>query len=165
MLTYKLIEKNPSLYPCFQCGVCTESCPVAQVSEGRYNPRDLILNVLLGLEKKIFGQENAFTLWGCTYCDTCDEVCPQKVNLLDIFDTLKNMSAERGEAPHYYTKKVLTVLEHGKAIPKQPAIERRRKELKLPSIMDPNLDEIQKLLKSSTLLQKSSMLEKNINAS
>jgi len=165
VLTLKLIKKNPSLYPCFQCGVCTEACPVAQVSEGRFNPRRLILEVLLGLNEKIFGPENVFTIWACTFCEICNELCPQKVKLTDIFTTLKNMSAERGEAPDYYTRKVLALLEHGKAIPKQPAIERRRQELKLPSIMDPNLDEIQKLLKSSILLQKPSMLENTIKAS
>jgi heterodisulfide reductase subunit C len=150
--TLKLLEKNPLLYPCFQCGVCTESCPVANATKGKYNPRDLILKVLQGLEEDIFGQENAFTIWGCTVCDTCDEVCPQKGMPLEIFTTLKNMSTERGEAPpHYYTQ-VKTVLEHGKAIPMQPAIERRRQELDLPSILEPNMDEIQKLL-SSTKVQ------------
>jgi heterodisulfide reductase subunit C len=151
MLTLKLIENNPSLYPCFQCGVCTESCPVAQVSEGRYNPRRLLLNVLLGLEKKIFGRENTFTIWGCTLCDLCDEVCPQKVEPTEIFSTLKSMSAERGEAPSYYNTQVATIIEYGKAIPLQSAIERRREELKLPSIQKPDMEEIKKLLSSTNL--------------
>ena len=159
LLTLKLIEENPTLYPCFQCGVCTESCPIAQISEGRYNPRRLILNVLLGLEKKIFGQENAFTIWGCTLCNNCDEVCPQKVEPTEIFFTLKNMSAERGEAPSYYYSQLETVLEYGKAIPKQPAIERRRQELKLPSILEPDVDEIKKLLSSTNLPSKLSTIE------
>ena len=164
VLTLKLIKKNPSLYPCLQCGVCTESCPVAQVSEGRYNPRRLIINVLFGLEKKIFGQENIFSIWGCTLCETCNELCPQKVKLTDVFTTLKNMSFKRGEAPNGYARQVLTVLEHGKAIPKQPAIERRRQELNLPSIMDPDVEEIQLLLKSTIMPHKSLLLE-NIKVS
>ena len=150
-MNLKLIKKNPSLYPCFQCGVCTESCPVAQVTEGEYNPRSLILKVLLGLEKQIFSQENAFTIWGCTVCDTCNDVCPQKVEPTEIFTTLKNMSTERGEAPPYYYTQVATVLEHGKAIPSQPAIERRREELKLPPIQKPDVNEIQKLLSSTKI--------------
>jgi len=150
-LTLKLLGKIPSLYPCFQCGVCTEACPVAQVTEGEYNPRSLILKVLLGLEKQIFSQENAFTIWGCTVCDTCNEVCPQKVEPTEIFTTLKNMSTERGEAPPYYYTQAATVLEHGKAIPSQPAIERRREELKLPPIQKPDVNEIQKLLSSTKI--------------
>ena len=147
-LAFKLIEKNPSLYPCFQCGVCTESCPIAKVSEGRYNPRRLILDVLLGFEKKIFGQENSFKIWGCTKCDLCDIVCPQKVEPTKIFTTLKNMSAERGEAPSLYYIQIERILACGKAIPTQPAIERRREELNLPSILEPEVDEIKKLLSS-----------------
>ncbi|GAH00524.1 unnamed protein product, partial [marine sediment metagenome] len=150
-LTLKLLEKVPSLYPCFQCGICAESCPVAQVTEGKYNPRSLILKVLLGLETQIFSPENAFTIWGCTVCDTCNEVCPQKVEPTELFTTLKNMSTERGEAPpHYYTQ-AETILEHGKAIPSQPAIERRREELKLPPIQKPDVNEIQKLLSSTKI--------------
>ncbi|MHA2282412.1 MAG: 4Fe-4S dicluster domain-containing protein [Promethearchaeota archaeon] len=158
-LSLKFIKKYPSLYPCFQCGICTESCPVAMVTEGKYNPRSLLLKVLLGLEKNIFGPENAFTIWGCTVCDTCNEVCPQKVMPLEIFTTLKNMSAERGEAPSHYYTQVATVLEYGKAIPPQPAIESRRQELKLPPIREPDIDEIKKLLNSTDLQSKLSTIE------
>jgi heterodisulfide reductase subunit C len=165
MLTLELIKKNPALYPCFQCGICTEVCPVAQVSEGRYNPRRLILEILLGHNQKIFGPENVFHLWGCTLCDTCVELCPQKVIPTEIFAALKNMSSKRGEAPNYYTSQVSTVFEYGKAIPMQPTIERRRQELMLPSIMNPDVDEIQKLLKSIILPHRISTLEKVIRVS
>jgi len=158
-LTLKLLENNPSLYPCFQCGVCAESCPVAQVSEGRYNPRRLILNVLLGFEKQIFGQENVFQIWGCTLCDMCDEVCPQKIKPTEIIITLKNMSAERGEAPPYYYAQIERILECGKTIPTQPAIERRREELNLPAILEPDVDEIKKLLSSQNLSSKLSTIK------
>ncbi|MFX0001410.1 MAG: 4Fe-4S dicluster domain-containing protein [Candidatus Hodarchaeota archaeon] len=139
---------------CYQCATCSGACPVAQVTEGRYNPRRLILDALLGLKEKIFGPENAFTIWGCTVCDTCDEVCPQKVELTEIFTILKNMSVERGEAPNHYTGQALTVLEHGKAIPMQPAIERRRTQLGLPIIMEPDINEVKKLLETTKLPEK-----------
>ena len=127
---------------------------MAMVTEGKYNPRRLILDALLGLKEKIFGAENSFTIWGCTMCDTCDEVCPQKVELTEIFILLKNMSVERGEAPVYYTSQASTVLEFGKAIPMQPAIERRRDQLGLPKIMAPDVSEVQKILKATKLAEK-----------
>ena len=139
---------------CYQCATCSGACPVAQVTEGRYNPRRLILDALLGLKEKIFGSENAFNIWGCTVCDTCDEVCPQKVELTEIFIILKNLSVERGEAPAHYTGQASTVLEHGKAIPMQPAIERRRTQLGLPAIMAPDVNEIKKLLEATKLPEK-----------
>ncbi|MFW9897195.1 MAG: 4Fe-4S dicluster domain-containing protein [Candidatus Thorarchaeota archaeon] len=147
-------EIGNTLAYCYQCATCSGACPVAQVTEGRYNPRRLILDALLGLKEKIFGPENAFNIWGCTVCDTCDEVCPQKVELTEIFTILKNMSVERGEAPAHYTGQASTVLEHGKAIPMQPAIERRRTQLGLPEIMAPDMGEIKKLLEATKLPEK-----------
>ncbi len=137
---------------CYQCATCSGACPVAQVTEGRYNPRRLILDALLGLKEKIF--ENPFVVWGCTLCDTCDEVCPQKVDLTEIFTILRNMSVVRGDAPVHYTGQASTVLEHGKAIPMQPAIERRRTQLGLPEIMAPDIDEVKKLLEATKLPEK-----------
>ncbi|MFX1259244.1 MAG: 4Fe-4S dicluster domain-containing protein [Promethearchaeota archaeon] len=139
---------------CYQCATCSGACPVAQVTEGRYNPRRLILDALLGLKEKIFGKENIFNIWGCTVCDTCDEVCPQKVELTEIFTILKNKSVEKGEAPDYFTTQASTILENGKAIPSQPAIERRRDQLGLPKIMAPDIGEVKKLLEATGLAEK-----------
>ncbi|MFO8019545.1 MAG: 4Fe-4S dicluster domain-containing protein [Promethearchaeia archaeon] len=139
---------------CYQCATCSGACPVAQVTEGRYNPRRLILDSLLGLKDKIFGRKESFNIWGCTICDTCDEVCPQKVNLTDIFTLLKNESVQRGEAPEHYTKQASVILESGLAIPLQSAIERRRKKFSLPEVMDPDLEEVQKLLEATDLTEK-----------
>ena len=139
---------------CYQCATCSGACPVAQVTQGRYNPRRLILDALLGLKEKIFGKENAFSIWGCTVCDTCDEVCPQKVELTEIFTILKNISIERGEGPNYYTTQASTILEHGKAIPMQPAIERRRQQLGLPEIISPDVKEVTKILEATKLPEK-----------
>jgi heterodisulfide reductase subunit C len=139
---------------CYQCATCSGACPVAQVTNGRYNPRRLILDSLLGLKEKIFGAENSFNMWGCTMCDTCDEICPQKVDLTEIFVILKNESVRRGEAPEYFISQASTILKHGKAIPMQSAIERRREQFELPEILAPNVEEVQKLLKATKLAEK-----------
>ena len=70
------------------------------------------------------GEKDNFSIWGCTVCDTCDEVCPQKIELTEIFTVLKNMSIAAGEGPDYYTTQASTIYDSGKAIPSQPAIER-----------------------------------------
>ena len=147
-------DLGDTLAYCYQCATCSGACPVAQVTGGRYNPRRLILDALLGLKEKIFGAENSFNIWGCTVCDTCDEVCPQKVELTEIFIILKNMSVLRGEAPEHYTMQAQTVLENGKAIPMQSAIERRRGQLGLPEVMAPDIKEIEKLFDKTKLSDK-----------
>jgi len=43
------------------------------------------------------------------------------------------------------------VYDFGKAIPSQPAIERRRDQLGLPKIESPNVEEVQKMLNETKL--------------
>ncbi|MFX0188977.1 MAG: 4Fe-4S dicluster domain-containing protein [Candidatus Hodarchaeota archaeon] len=141
---------DDTLKYCYQCARCTDVCPVAKVSDQRYNPRPIILNSFLGLNTFI-GQKNNFSIWGCTVCDTCDEECPQKIELTEIFTVLKNMSIAAGEGPDYYTTQASTIYDNGKAIPPQPAVERRREQLDLPKIEPPNVNEVQKILNATKL--------------
>ncbi|MBD3254601.1 MAG: 4Fe-4S dicluster domain-containing protein [Candidatus Lokiarchaeota archaeon] len=131
---------------CYQCNRCTDVCPVAKVTNQRYSPRPIILNSFLGFKGAIFGQEDSFNLWGCTICDTCDEICPQKIELTEIFAILKNMSIALGEGPEHYTGQASAIYDSGKAIPMQSAIERRRKQMGLPMIEPPEVEEVQTIL-------------------
>lgn len=135
---------------CYQCARCTDVCPVAKVTDQRYNPRPVILNSFLGLNIFI-GEKNNFSIWGCTVCDTCDEECPQKIELTEIFTVLKNMSIAAGEGPDYYTTQASTIYDNGKAIPPQPAVERRREQMGLPKVEPPNVNEVQKILNATKL--------------
>ncbi|MHA1292828.1 MAG: 4Fe-4S dicluster domain-containing protein [Promethearchaeota archaeon] len=135
---------------CYQCARCTDVCPVAKVTDMRYNPRPVIMNSFLGLNTFI-GEKDNFSIWGCTVCDTCDEVCPQKIELTEIFTVIKNMSIAKGEGPDYYTTQASAIYNSGKAIPMQPAIERRRQQMGLPSIEPPNVEEVQKILNETKL--------------
>jgi heterodisulfide reductase subunit C len=145
--TLNSIKINPTLYPCLQCGICTTECPVSKVTNGNYNPRRNILATLLGYRDLILEGEN-LTVWGCTDCHTCEEVCPQHIELTDLFSSLKNQSIVLGKGPEYVIEQAKTVFNNAKAIPSQPAIERRRQELGLPPVSEPNINEIQTLLKN-----------------
>jgi len=135
---------------CYQCNRCTDVCPVSQIAPDRYNPRGNIMGAFLGINM-FMGQKSNFGIWGCTVCDTCDEVCPQKIELTEIFTVLKNMSIAAGEGPEYYTIQASTIYDAGKAIPPQPAIERRREQLGLPKIEEPDISEVQKILTETKL--------------
>ena len=141
---------HDALKYCYQCSRCTDVCPVSRVAPDRYNPRGNIMLSFLGIN--VFkGQKDNFALWGCTVCDTCDEICPQKIELTEIFTVLKNMSIAAGEGPDYYTTQASAIYDAGKAIPSQPAIERRREQLGLPKIEEPSVDEVQKILNATKL--------------
>lgn len=135
---------------CYQCCRCNDVCPVSEASGGNYNPRTLIMRSLLGLKGMVMDADQ-FQVWGCQVCDTCDEVCPQSIHLTEIFALLKNLSVQAGTSPDYYTTQAKMIFENGKAIPMQPAIERRRVKMELPAVQPPDLNEIQTILKATKL--------------
>ncbi|MFW9824304.1 MAG: hypothetical protein ACFFE4_15280, partial [Candidatus Thorarchaeota archaeon] len=83
-----------------------------------------------------------------TVCDTCDEVCPQSIELTEIFTFLKNKSIEQGKGPEFIYSQASAIFENAKAIPSQPAIERRREQLGLPAVVTPDIGEVQTLLRN-----------------
>jgi heterodisulfide reductase subunit C len=137
---------------CYQCSRCTDNCPVNAVTADfytttGYNPRSNILNALLGYKDAIFSAD-PLTIWGCTVCDTCDEVCPQNIELTEIFTLLKNQSVANGDAPDFIYSQAKAIFDNAKAIPSQPAIVRRREQFGLPAVAEPDVSEFQTLLKN-----------------
>ena len=55
---------------------------------------------------------------------------------------------KKGDAPEYLIGQAKAIFESAKAIPSQPAIERRREQLGLPSVKAPNAEEVQSLFKN-----------------
>ncbi|MHC4230312.1 MAG: 4Fe-4S dicluster domain-containing protein [Planctomycetota bacterium] len=57
---------------CYQCGACVGDCPAATYSSD-FNPREIMLKVLYGLELELLVVDS--TLWHCTNCYNCHERC------------------------------------------------------------------------------------------
>jgi heterodisulfide reductase subunit C len=137
---------------CYQCNHCTYECPVSDVvGSDVYNPRKLILYSFLGMKGNIIGKKQNAALWACTTCDTCDEVCPNDIELTKIFYILRNISVRAGEAPEAYILQAKTIMENGTAIPMQSAIERRREQMGLKNLPAPALSEIKTIFKELKL--------------
>jgi len=77
---------------CFACGLCTASCPVADI-DPEYNPRKIIRMVLLGMRKEVLSSNLP---WLCTQCYTCQAHCPQNVKFSDVMKALRNMAVREG---------------------------------------------------------------------
>lgn len=77
---------------CFSCGLCTASCPVAEINP-EYNPRKIIRMALLGMREEVL---SSGFIWLCTQCYTCQAHCPQNVNFSDVMKALRNMAVREG---------------------------------------------------------------------
>ena len=76
---------------CFECGICTASCPIVKLISKKYNPRMLLQKVSHDLDDTITEVDP----WLCAWCDRCHERCPQGLNLPEIFLLARNIAAER----------------------------------------------------------------------
>ncbi len=139
------INIKAKLQFCYQCNKCTTDCPVANYAAKPYNPRQIMLQALLGLKDPLLNAADNFNLYGCTACDTCDEVCPGDLELTEVFMLLKNMMAQANKAPKAYMGQAKAIADSGYAIPLQSAIDRRRDQMGLPKAQLAKADEVKSL--------------------
>ena len=84
---------NLDLAYCFQCGVCSGSCPTVDRME--YGPRRMMHMVRLGLVDQALQSKD---IWMCVSCFSCTARCPQGIQIADVMSALRNMSLARGVA-------------------------------------------------------------------
>ncbi|OGO18464.1 MAG: hypothetical protein A2Z14_11420 [Chloroflexi bacterium RBG_16_48_8] len=72
-----------AIAPCFQCGVCTTTCPWDVVREDGFSVRTLIRNAQLGLS------QGFDSLWTCTSCGQCEASCPRGVPIAEVIRGLR----------------------------------------------------------------------------
>jgi heterodisulfide reductase subunit C len=78
---------------CFQCGVCSGSCPTGSKME--YGPRRIMHMVRLGLADRLLRSRD---IWLCVSCFSCAARCPQGVEIADVMSVLRNLALARGVA-------------------------------------------------------------------
>jgi NADPH-dependent glutamate synthase beta subunit-like oxidoreductase len=79
---------------CYECGICTGSCPMAELLGKDYNPRRLLAQIFLDAESVLASDE----LWLCAWCYRCHKRCNQALKVPEIFLTLRKIAVERGYA-------------------------------------------------------------------
>jgi len=81
-----------ALKSCYQCGLCTASCPWNLVRS--FLTRRLIHESQVGL-LDLESEE----VWLCATCGACVERCPRGVEIIDIFKALRGIGSQWGIAP------------------------------------------------------------------
>ena len=87
---------------CFACGLCTASCPVADIDQ-KFNPRRIIRMVLLGMRKEVLSSD---TIWFCIQCYNCQGHCPQNVDFADIMKALRSIAIREGYVAASFEQKI-----------------------------------------------------------
>ena len=77
--------------PCFQCGVCTATCPWGLVRDDAPSVRNIMRQAQLGLVREAEG------LWLCTTCAQCEPGCPRGVPVADVLRSLRYLLWKRRE--------------------------------------------------------------------
>ncbi len=85
---------------CYECGICTASCPVAWKTPQYHNPRSLIQKVIFDFEQA--SKETG--LWMCMRCYRCHDRCPQRIDLPQIFWLIRNFAIEQNYLPDLTAK-------------------------------------------------------------
>jgi len=86
-----LIDAEKLQY-CYECGICTASCPIVELLPEHYHPRTLLQRIFLDLDGVL--KEEA--LWLCAWCYRCYRRCPQKLLLPEIFLRARKLAVENG---------------------------------------------------------------------
>lgn len=95
MVLTELIERVMSLsgknvYLCYQCGMCSSSCPMAQYMD--LLPHQVIRLLQLGNPDVV----KVKAIWLCVSCMTCSDRCPRRVEPSAVFEALRQLTLRKG---------------------------------------------------------------------
>lgn len=130
-----------NLLLCYQCGSCTGGCPVGKIMNS-YNPRQIIHMTLMGLKNDVLTSD---LIWLCASCYTCQERCPQEVEIADLMFALRNMAVEEGHVPRAMIDQASMLLDNGRIVPFTSLVERSRQTLGLSKIPNASPDVVKKI--------------------
>lgn len=79
-------QGGEGILKCFACGACTARCPEMDVKP-EWNARVIIRKALLGLKEEVLNSE---FVWICSAHYRCLEKCPQKVNVKEVMNAVRD---------------------------------------------------------------------------
>jgi heterodisulfide reductase subunit C len=143
----KLAALKETARPCFQCGICSSSCPVFRVAP-ELNPRISVDSIIT---KGVVPREG--NEWLCAYCLMCDQRCPMGVSLAEILMEIKNISAREGKAPPDVIESAESLMGDGCLSPISGRSEKIRTELGLPYLPRADPTDVMKIFKATGAIE------------
>ena len=78
---------------CFECGICTASCSMAEMLGNEYGPRRLLEDIYTNPEEALSSE----AIWVCAWCYRCYNRCPQGLKVPEILLSMRKAAVERGQ--------------------------------------------------------------------
>ena len=168
---------------CIQCGACHYACPVVEINEEYFGPAAFTAAYRFSADVRDNSEnrlkdvnEMGQGVWDCVKCFECAEVCPKEINPIEKITKLHQMAFQEGVAQNNvavrhavgFVKSIakrgvldeggLVLYSEGPAIVKHlPVAFKMFKKGKIPLPWNipssQNLDEIKKLVKSSSTVK------------
>jgi heterodisulfide reductase subunit C len=132
------------LTACFQCTKCSAGCPVSD--KVNIQVHEVMRMLLFGLVEVL----ETDMVWLCTTCYTCQERCPQGIDITDILFGLKNMAFKKGMAPQGYIAARKSLYESGRLY--EPT-DWEREDLELDDVPEFNVEDTKKIFDKMGLMK------------
>ncbi|MFW9966078.1 MAG: 4Fe-4S dicluster domain-containing protein [Candidatus Thorarchaeota archaeon] len=132
------------LTACFQCAKCSAGCPVSD--KVNIQVHELMRMLLFGLKEVL----ETDMVWLCTTCYTCQERCPQGIDITDIIFGLKNMAFKKKITPSGYIAARKSLYDIGRLY--EPT-EWEREDLELDDVPELNVEDTRKVLDKMGLMK------------
>jgi len=132
------------LTACFQCAKCSAGCPVSD--KVNIQIHEVMRMLLFGLKEVL----ETDMVWLCTTCYTCQERCPQGIEITDILFGLKNMAFKKGITPPGYSGARQSLFDTGRLY--EPT-DWERDDLGLDPVPTLNIEDTKKMLKKTGLMK------------
>ena len=137
------MPNGEELSACFACSTCTAACPIA--NSWKYKPHQLIRMIILGMREEVLSSDE---IWLCLTCFQCQERCPQKVRVTDIFFDCKDLAAEEGKIPENIVGLAKELLNNGQLYAVTADWEREDMGLE-PEVPGLSIDGVKEILKNT----------------
>jgi heterodisulfide reductase subunit C len=138
------------LMHCYQCGTCTNDCPVAKRVE-EFRPRNIARLVMYGQKERLMEGD---LLYLCAGCYTCYEHCPQEVHVSEIITGLRTIALNDGHLLPGFKAIMQSIAEMGYIYEIDEFENEMREDDDLPPAPEPDIEAIEKILRKTGFLDK-----------
>ncbi|MBD3172969.1 hypothetical protein GF326_10900 [Candidatus Bathyarchaeota archaeon] len=138
------------LMHCYQCGTCTNDCPIAKRVE-EFRPRNIARLVMYGQKDRLMEGD---LLYLCAGCYTCYEHCPQEVHVSEIITGLRTIALNDGNLFPAFKTLMQSVADMGYIYEIDEFENELREDEGLPSAPEPDVDAIETIMRATNFLDK-----------